>query len=216
MRIAHRMVTIGLAGTLGCAELVTDILEYATVEVSTTLRSGEPVRGVPLTLYIGGRNMAFGKTDAAGGYVFRFVPPNLYGVWEGSKPGYYRLDELLGGPVRHYVDGIELGEGDRESVSFTYLKVGPGKISVTVGEPDGTPIEQAQVTLYSPQQAVEDKNTDPNGRVSFDPVPFGNWGVVVLPPAGYVAAGTGTLFEDEILIEEGLEEEVSFTLTRTP
>ena len=216
MRIAPWIVVIGLAGTLGCAKLVTDILEYATVEVSTTRRSGEPVEGVSLTFYTGGRVMAFGQTDATGGYVFRFVAPEKYGVRARRPPGYARLDELLGGPVRDYVDGIEVGEGDRESVGFTYLKLGPGKISVTVQEPDGAPIEQVQVTLFSPQQDVEEKNTDPNGRVVFEPVPFGSWGVVVLPPGGYIAAGAGTLFEDEILIEEGLEEEVTFTLARAP
>ena len=221
MRFDRWMLVIGLGGTWGCAELVTDILEYSTVEVSTTRRSGEPVEGVPLTLYIGGRDMAFGESDATGRYVFRFVPPNIYGVWEGSKPGYARLAELFGGPVRDYVDNIVLGEGELKSVGFTYLKDGPGKISVTVEEADGTPIEQAEVTLYghqhlSPRQDVEEQNTDPTGRVVFDPVTWGNWGVMVLPPDGYIAAGAGTLFEDGILIEEGVEEEVTFTLTRTP
>ena len=216
MRIPPWAVVIGLAGTLGCAKLVTDIVEYSTVEVSTTRRSGEPVEGVPLTFYTGGRVMAFGRTDATGGYVFRFLPPNIYGVREGSKPGYARLNELLGGPVRDYVDNIEVGEGDRESVSFTYLKVGPGTISVSVEESDGSPIAQAKVTLYSPQEAVEEKNTDATGRVVFEPVPFGSWGVVVLPPEGFIGTGAGNLFEDEILIEEGLEEEVTLTLTRVP
>jgi hypothetical protein len=215
MRLPSWVAVVGLTGTVGCAEVVTDILEYSTVEVSTTRRSGEPVVGVPLIFFTGGRVMAFAETDVSGGHVFQFVAPNIYGVRAETPPGYARLDELLGGPVLDYVDNIEVGEGERESVGFTFFKIGPGRISVTVQEPDGTPIGQARVTLYSPQQAVDEMNTDPSGRVVFTPVPFGSWGVVVLPPAGFVAAG-GSLFEDEILIEEGAEEEVTFTLATVP
>lgn len=201
-------------GSGACAGQISDSIEFATVTVEATRRSGEPVAGVQLDLFIGGRIMAIGETDEAGRHVFEFVPPNVYGVNTGLPPGYVRPEELFGGSTTAYVDGLVIEEGDRRSVTFTYLKVGPGSIEVTVTEPDGTPVEEARVLLFSPLAVVEEEVAGSTGRIAFDPVPFGNWGVRVAPPEVYLDDGESEPFQDGIFIEDGSVAVVTFTLER--
>ncbi len=207
-------VTLASMGSGACAGQISDVIEFATVTVDATRRSGEPVPGVKLVLFIGGGIRAFGETDEDGRHVFEFVPPNLYGVNTGLPPGYVRPEDLLGGPTTAFIDGLEIQEGDRKRVSFTYLKVGPGRIEVTVAEPDGTPVEETLVTLFSPLAVVEEEEVGPTGKIVFDPVPFGNWGIRVAPPDVYLDEGEPYPFEQGIFIEEGSVAEVSFTLER--
>ena len=207
-------LTLASMGSGACAGQISDAVAYANVTVEAARRSGEPVAGVHLDLYIGGRIMAIGETDEAGRHVFEFVPPNEYGVSTRTPPGYVRPEEVLGGPTTAYIDGLVIQEGDRRSVTFTYLKVGPGRIEVTVAEPDGTPVGETLVTLFSPLAVVEEEVAGPTGRIAFDPVPFGNWGVRVAPPEVYLDDGEPDPFEHGILVEDGSVAEVAFTLER--
>lgn len=214
-RITQVVFSILLLG--GCAELVTDILEYGSVVVETRRRSGDPVAGVRLTLYTGTRVMAIGQTGADGRFLFENLPPDVrggYGVYAEPPEGYARPEEILGGAsVATFHDGLGLEEGEQKTATFTYVKIGPGAISVTVRGLDGTPVPGILVTLYRPTGPEGKGVSGADGGVRFDPVPFGNWGVALLDlPAGFLDWDEGAPFLDGIPIEEGSEEAVAFTL----
>ena len=207
-------LTLGSMGSGACADRIFEVVEYATLTVDATRLSGEPVAGVHLDLYIGDASMAIAKTDEAGRYVFEFVPPNIYGLYAEPPTGYVRLEELLDVPISAFVSGIVIEQGDRQDHTFTYFKVGPGRIEVTVAEPDGTPVEEVRVFLYSPDEVVQEEVTGPTGKLVFDPVPFGNWGVRLAPPDFYSDDGEPDPFQGGILIEDGSVQETIFRLER--
>ncbi len=94
--IAVTLATAALATS--CAEVVTDILEYGSIEVQATRRDGEPVEGAYLILYIGAQTRGAATTDAQGIHRFELVPPNVYGVYAEPPEGYQRPEILLGAP----------------------------------------------------------------------------------------------------------------------
>ena len=217
MRFCVRFViglTLASMGSGACADRIFEVAEYASVTVDVTRLSGEPVAGVHLDLAIGAASIAIAKTDEAGRYVFDFVPPNIYVLYAGPPTGYVRLEELLDVPISAFVTGIVIEQGDRKNFTFTYLKVGPGRIEVTVTEPDGIPVEGARIFLSSPFEVVEEEVTGPTGRITFDPVHFGNWGVRVAPPDFHGDAAEPDPFQDGIIIEDGSVQETIFSLER--
>ena len=201
-----------LLATLGCADIVTDILEYGSVEVETARRNGDPVPGVELLLYTGPHARGMGTTDASGRHRFEFVPPNVYGVRATPPEGYARPEELLGGPTSAYVDTLSLEEGGSRSVRFTYLKKGPGKITATVRDAGGAAVPDALVSLFSPLATVQESPAGSSGTVVFEDVPYGVWGVRVAPPALYLGEGETVFEQDGILVEEGSAETAAFAL----
>ena len=197
-----------------CATLITDILDYGSLEVEMVTRSGSPVPGTEVALYNDVQVIALGFTGTDGKYLFEFVPPQFYGVHNEPPSGYARPEDMIGGPPTAHVDQIEMKEGDRKAVSFTLVKIGPGRIDVSVTDVDGTPLEETEVILYGPQGDLSEKLAGPAGSVSFDPVGFGNWGIRVVPPRLYLDEDEGSFFQDRILIDEGWTEEVSFALEK--
>ena len=115
-----------------CAAWITDILDFGSLEVSTVTRSGAPVSGSELVLYNDLQVMGVGFTDSDGVHRFEFVPPQFYGVHNEPPDGHMRPEDLVGGPSTAYVQGITMKEGDEKSISFTFLRVGPGRIDVSV------------------------------------------------------------------------------------
>jgi hypothetical protein len=211
-RFAPLLFVILLLG--GCAEIVTDILEYGSVLVEARRRSGEPVPGVSLTLYTGARVMAYGTTGADGNLKFENLPPDGFGVYAEPPEGYARPETLLGGPSTISVSGLALEEGGQRTVTFTYLKIGPGAISVRLTGPDGTPVPGIAMTLYRPTGPEREAVSDAQGSALFDAVPFGSWGIALYPPRGFLDWDEPTPFRDGIAIEEGSSESVAFALER--
>jgi|GEM_PF-1872416 len=197
-----------------CATLITDILDYGSLEVETVTRSGSPVPGTEIALYNDVQVVALGFTGTDGKYLFEFVPPQFYGVHNEPPSGYMRPEDMIGGPPTAHTDQIEMEEGDKKAVSFTLVKIGPGRIDVSVTDVNGTPLEETEVILYGPQGDLSEKLAGPAGSVSFDPVSFGNWGIRVVPPRLYMDEDEGSFFQDRILIDEGWTEEVSFALEK--
>ena len=198
----------------GCAEIVTDILEYGSVLVEARRRSGEPVPGVRLTLYTGARVMGYGTTGADGDFEFENLPPDGFGVYAEPPEGYARPETLLGGPSTISVAGLALEEGAQRTVTFTYLKIGPGAISVRLTGADGAPVPGIAMTLYRPTGPEREVVSDAQGSALFDAVPFGSWGIALYPPRGFLDWGEQPPFRDGIPIEEGSSESVAFTLER--
>ena len=198
-----------------CATMVTDVLEFGSIEVQTVTRSGTPVSGSEITLYNDVQIMAVGFTDTDGKYLFEFVPPQIYGVHNQPPKGYMRPEDMAGGTSTAYTDQILIEEGSAKKSSFTFVKIGPGQINVSVADLDGTPIEEAEVFLYGPEGELAKKVVGSSGSVSFDPVSFGNRGIRVVPPILYRDPfDEGSFFQDGLLIDEGWTEEVSFVLEK--
>ena len=114
-----------------------------------------------------------------------------------------RPEDVMGGPSTAYVQGITMKEGDEQSISFTFVRVGPGRINVSVTDPNGIPIEDTKVLLYGPEGTLSEKITESSGAVSFDPVSFGNRAIRVVPPRSYLDSDEGFFFQHGILIDEG-------------
>jgi len=197
-----------------CAVWITDILEFGSLEVSTVTRSGAPVSGSELVLYNDLQVMGVGFTDANGVHRFDFVPPQFYGVHNEPPDGHMRPEDVMGGPSTAYVQGITMKEGDEQSVSFTFVRVGSGRIDVSVRDTNGVPIENTKVVLYGPEGTLSEKLAGSSGLVSFDPVSFGNRAIRVVPPRSYLDSDQGFFFQHGILIDEGWTEEVSFILEK--
>jgi hypothetical protein len=207
--------TIALVLASGCTDLVTETLRFGSVEVEAERRNGSPVPGVELILYDGTRTVALGVTDSEGKHLFEFLSPvRSFGVYAQPPQGYVRPEILLGGPTSAFVAPITVDEGEHRTVRFTYLRVGVGQVRVTVGEPGGSPVAQAQVTLYHPQGTQEERESDAGGEVLFHPVPFGIWGVRVTPPEVYLERDQTHFTQDGILVEEGSHELATFTLEK--
>ena len=213
-----RLAALAVAAIVvaGCTDWLTDPVEYGAIEVEVTRFSGEPVPGAELLLYRWPNTVDVGETDRAGFHRFEFVrPEESYGVWAEPPDGYIRPEIIKGGPSTAFVDRIGIEEGDVRGVAFHYLKVGPGTIDVSLAQPNGSPVEGVRLELYNPQGVLEGGVSDPHGRLTFDPVPFGNVAVRAFPPAIYLDEGEATVvFRHGIIIEEGTREWVSFTLER--
>ena len=197
-----------------CATLFTDIIEFGSLEVLTVTRSGVPVTGSELTLYNNVQISAVGFTGADGKYRFKFISPQIYGVHNEPPDGYMRPEDMAGGISTAYTHQIVIEEGDEKHASFSFVKIGPGRIDVSVMDLDGTPIEETKVFLYGPQGDLSEKLVGSSGSVSFDPVSFGNRGIRVVPPRLYLDGDEGFFFQDGLLIDEGWTEEVSFILEK--
>jgi len=197
-----------------CAAWITDILDFGSLEVSTVTRSGAPVSGSELVLYNDLQVMGVGFTNANGVHRFDFVPPQFYGVNNEPPDGHMRPEDVMGGPSTAYIQGITMKEGDEQSISFTFVRIGPGRIDVSVTDPKGTAIEDTKVFLYGPEGTLSEKITESSGAVSFDSVSFGNRAIRVVPPRSYLDTDEGFFFQHGILIDEGWIEEVSFVLEK--
>jgi hypothetical protein len=201
-----------LALTAGaCSELLRDGYDYGAVHVETVRRNGDPIPGVELALYSGARVWARGVSDADGRYVFRFVPPGNFGVRAVPPRERYAVVEGRG---RSFIDGLQIDLGRDTAVSFTFLKFGDGAVQVAVRDPAGNPVPGTRLILYSGTVRME-ATADVNGVHRFEPVPFGNFGVRAVPPAGYSARERrGEAFMDGIEVDEGSVERAVLQLLR--
>lgn len=206
--------SLSLIALSACAEMVTDVFEYGSIEVEAVRRNGEPVPGVELTLYSSFQVMAQAKTDENGYHLFEFVPPNQYGVHAEPPEGYTRPDNLLGGPSTAHVDGIVMKEGGEGNAQFTYLKIGPGRVEVSVREVDGAPVEDAVVHLTASDRELGQDTVDSTGTVGFEQVPFGVREVWVLPPPLFLDVGERPPARRGLLVEDGTDLDVAFILER--
>ena len=189
-------------------------MEFGSLEVSTVTRSGAPVSGSELLLYNDLQVMGVGFTNANGVHRFDFVPPQFYGVHNEPPDGHLRPEDVMGGPSTAYIQSIVMKEGDEQSISFTFVRIGPGRIDVSVTDPKGTAIEDTKVFLYGPEGTLSEKIIESSGAVSFDPVSFGNRAIRVVPPRSYLDIDESFFFQHGLLIDEGWTEEVNFVLEK--
>lgn len=205
-----------------CDKWLTRPSLYNTVQVSAMRRDGTPIRGVQLELYTGQRPMGYGATDSTGRFVFTRVPQGDYGVAATQlPPGYDQIDHLLGGPPSNVVSGLDVANDSAPPVHFTFLKIGPGSMSVRVSGVGGVAMAGLPVELYSPQGTIAKTATDATGRASFANVPYGNYGIVVTRPYQYqgfyyrdfnVQFDSAYAYRDGFVIDEGARDSVAVAL----
>jgi len=196
------MTRIGLLVSLlllpACAEMVTDIFEYGTVEVEVVQQDGEPVPGANLTLYRSYQVMAQGVTDETGRHLFEFVPSTRYGIMLGPGVGYI-FEEGRG---TSFVDGLWMGEGEVHTHSFTVIGCSP-ELQVRVEDEAGIPVPGAGLELYYTHGLLATGASGADGLFTFSAATCGmEYGVRVLPPQGYtVVEGRGSSFIDGIRLD---------------
>ncbi len=86
-------------------------------------------------------------------------------------------------------DGYVLKEGkvqqtkevyDNQCTTYEYVLMKAGEINVTVKDSDGKPVEKIKVSVVdSNNNEIVTKETDPNGEVSFDDLPIGEYDVII-------------------------------------
>lgn len=211
-RLSSLLALALVAAAAACDSLVTKPSLYGSVEVQVTTRTGAAVADVPLTLYTGVRRIAYGKSDANGRFRFDLVPEGRYGIEQKVVPGYALLAGLLPSDTGVFVDQVVVRPGESASTSLTMLKQGPGTVSVQVQLPDGRPVPEVVVSLYSAEGPLREASTNATGTVTFANVPFGNWGVSAFRQPPYLdSAETPFPTFDRIIVDEGSRSDYRFT-----
>lgn len=209
---------VALLGAAACDKWLTKPSRYNTVQVVVTRRNGDPVPGASLVLYTGARPMAYAATDSTGKFVFTRVPQGLYGVNATPPSGYDVLEHLIEAPLSTVKQGLMVADDTLSPVHFTFLKKGPGSITVRVAQTNGAPLAGVPVTLYEPTKIDTKTVSDSSGRVTFSNVPFGVYGVIVDRPYLYrdFKSPGDSLYavHDNLIIEEGAADTASFSLAR--
>jgi hypothetical protein len=212
-----RLIAIAsaLTATLGCDKLLTPAL-YGSLKVQVTRYDGTPIAAVPLTVNFGGRRMAAGITDSAGFYTFELLPEAEYGVYAKVIPGYSLPESVRPGPRTDFVDSIAVTRGATGTARLSLLKIGPGSVIAKVTEPNGTPVADVPVTLYSGSNGpFREDTTDASGQVLFTNVPFGDWGVQVVRPVRFRDKFDWPFDQkDGLIVEEGGAPRAEFTMAR--
>lgn len=194
------VAAVGLVvAVAGCDTLLTRPGFYNHLEVVATRRDGTPIPGVRLVLYTAVRPVGIGATGADGRYTFRDVPEGNYGVFATAPAPYTAFEHIAQGTVTSVIDGLLVARDTLSPVHFRFK--GPGAVDITVTTDSGAPLDSVHVTLYTPTQTIITLITDPNGRVEFDSLAIGQYGVVVEPPPYYRDFAPG---ERPVVIRDGL------------
>lgn len=202
----------------GCDAWLTKPNLYNSVTVVVSQRNGAPVPGAGLSLYTGQRPMGYATTGSDGRYVFRDVPQGNYGVFATPPDGYDVLEHLIQAPSSIVHDGLVVANDTLSPVRFTFLKRGPGTVSVHVADVAGGDLSGVSLTLYDPQAVDGKAVTDASGRATFTNVTFGLHGVLVERPLlyrDYLAPGDSLYsHKDNLIIDDGAADTATFQFKR--
>ncbi|MBX3172991.1 MAG: hypothetical protein KF709_01135 [Gemmatimonadaceae bacterium] len=199
--LALGVLLLGGLGSLGCEQLLTRPILYGTVRVEAVSRSGAALPGVRVELYTSFRPMGYAITDAAGHAVFSRVPRAQYGVVMGLPPEYALVSELLGGPPGNRVDGLNVDAGSDTTLRFVFARRGNGIVEATVVDQLDVPIAGVTVTLYRSSGVLANIATDLAGLARFTDVPFGQYGVLVVPPSSLGVPGAPAVVRDGLAVD---------------
>lgn len=194
MRTRVLLVAAAALALSGCEQLLTRPIIYNTVRVEVVSRGGTPVPNARVELYTGARPMGYATTNGFGRAAFHQVPRAQYGVAITPPAGYARLHELIAGPPSDFVDGINLDVGADTTFRFTVARRGDGFVRATVKDQAGAIVPGLNVTLYAGAGTIGTKRSDAAGMVEFGPVPFGQYGLYLIPPDSIGAVGAPAVF----------------------
>lgn len=194
-----------------CDQLLTKPLMYTSVNVRAQRRDGTPIGGVPVELFTGQRPMAYDSTNSAGLALFTPVPAGpAYGLYAQAPAGYAFPELLLGGPPTNMIAGFALSADSAPHFTFQLLRMGPGTVTVSVVDQAGKPFAGVVVALYSASAILQHATTSTDGTASFSAVPFGLYGLST--PLYRDLGEPGTVWQDGLLIEEGVTVPATLTL----
>ena len=207
-----RYLSLVLAlATLGCESSPTPpspgderIQADSAIRILTARRSGEPVPGALLSLYLHDSLVANGVSDGSGHYVFRGLPTGSYRL-EVAPPDRYAVtpDLMLYQSSVAYIEQLTPTSGALPPVRVTLYKQGTGSLAGRVVDTNGAPLAGIVVKMYSfdcailatfrspcsdpsflPGQQFQD-TTDAAGQVMFANAPFGRRILVADRPVPY-------------------------------
>ena len=194
-----------VSASLGCDSVFTEPFAYGAVDVTVTLPDDRGVPGLDLTLYSGSRHHAYAVTDSTGAARFEFVPEGPLGVSIAPDPTFR--------PAAHpdgYYQTFRMREGQEVGVDFEFIDT-RGTIEVLVATESGTLLPGQTVELYNAWEGLARAETDEHGRVVFEFLPRGDFGVrVVASPTCEIRPDRA--FQDGLVVEAGERFEVTIVL----
>lgn len=195
---------LAVAALVGaCDSALTDPAPYGTIRAVARTRAGEAIAGASAVLYTGQRPMGYGTSDSTGTVIFTRVPEGLYGVLLMVPDPYRTIGTLTGASGGDYLDGLRLATEVDTTVSFTFLKVGSGRIEARVIDGVGRTVSDVRVGLFSAQSVLTEARTDASGVARFESVPFGNYGVYAVVPESLGIPNAPWVVQDGLLIDYG-------------
>jgi hypothetical protein len=213
-RVARGLLACGLAGALACGELVTSPALVGTIRVEALSRQGAPLPGIKAILYNGDRHLGYALTDAAGRATFSRVTMGTYGVFMALPSEYAGLDEISTAPRNDFAAPLNVRAGSDTTLAFTFLRRGYGSLVAEVEDSTGAPIAGITVHLYNAAAILASLPTDVAGRVTFEPLLFGNYGVFVAPPDSLGVTGSPPIYRDGLFVDRDYVATASFVLAR--
>lgn len=195
------VAAVALITAAGCGILVTDPVPYGTIRVEAESRSGAPLPGLVVELYIGAFSVQYGTTDQFGRVVFSRVPVGQYGVAMRITEDLADLSEILPVAPRGFVDGLEVVPGMDTTIQFTFAKRGLGSLEARVQSQTGRLLPGILVYFYGSTGILGGHFTDSRGVARRDSVPFGQYGAFVLPPDSLGVLNQSAVFRDVLAVD---------------
>jgi hypothetical protein len=182
-----------------------------TTIVWTVDEDARPVPGRTVVLYRSSGVVAQSVSDSTGRAAFSDVPMGIYGVATTAPPEF-------DAPARSYVyrDNLVMDGGHWEVVHLELPRCS-GTLTPRVIDATNAPVPGASVTLYRGPQFFRTGVTDARGEVRWTRVDCGEYGVFVVPPAGYQSPyARDTAFVDGIRVTDQSTRTVTLRAFRTP
>jgi len=211
-RLRLLVVTALLSLAAGCGILVTEPIPYGTIRAEARSRTGAPLPGIVVELYIGPYSLQYERTDDSGRVVFRRVPVGQYGVSMRIGPELADLSEILDTAPRTYVDGLDITPGMDTTLRFTFAKRGAGSIEAVVQSQTNRRLPGQLVYFYGSAGVIGSAATDATGLARLDSVPFGQYGAFTVPPDSLGVANQPALFADRLGVDAEFVPRASFTV----
>ena len=179
------------------------------VNITVEDDASNPVDGYPVEVY-NDRGQTFdGVTEADGRMTFGAVFCGYY----GARLKRFGDWDFPDGRGTGFVDGLVVLEGSTIDVSFAVSRC-DGDVAVNVVDDASNPVAAYPIQLYDDRAQTFEGVTGADGRAVFDSVSCGNYGVRLQPSAGWTFIdGRGTGFVDGLVIVEGSQLNVSFTVS---
>ncbi len=177
----------------------------------TVDEDARPVPGRTVVLYRGSGVVGEAVSDSTGRVLFTDVPMGIYGVATTAPPEF-------GAPGRAYVyrDNLVMDGGHWEVVRLELPRCS-GSLTPRVLDAANAPVPGASVTLYRGPQFFRTAVTDARGEVVWTRIDCGEYGVFVVPPAGYQSPyARDTAFVDGIRVTDLSTRPVILRAFKTP
>lgn len=200
----------------GCSGLVTDTPITGDIAVQVSGRQGQPIADVELLVYSGAQHYGYARTDATGRARFRALPRADYGVLAVLRDPVRGLDWITpGADPGNLVVPVRIAGGDREDVTMTLLRVGPGTAEVIVEDDEGERIADATVNFFGTTGGIFGSAvTNDTGAVRVTDIPWGPFGIAVPVPSAVGGTGAPDVWIAGLFMDGGHVERRTMVLPR--